>query len=84
MNESLEMRLNIAHAAVARAKTSRPTGWLDDQILGVADEDVPAPPPSVEQRRARRNLNREQAEKMVADLEGYDSQIVRGRLVEGQ
>ena len=79
MSTSLPSRLNIAHAAVARAGTSMPTKWLDDQIMGTPKVEEPAKPPSIAERRAKR-LSREQAERMASDLEGYDGRIKGGRL----
>jgi hypothetical protein len=77
MNAGLLDRLDIALAAVANAGTSRPEGWLIDQIL-----EPPAPSASngSAPKPSKRRMSREQAEKVAKDLEGYDGKVVGGRL----
>lgn len=90
MNICLYDRLNIAHAAVAMAGTSRPTGWLDDQIINPPSPDdetpdnVPKSPVSRPNKMANRKLKLAEARKMAANLDGYDAQIKGGRLQEGR
>jgi hypothetical protein len=48
--------------------------------LEAALEDIAKPPRKTRPKQVKRAIDRSAAEKMAADLEGYDSQIVGGRL----
>lgn len=78
MSASLNDRLDIAMAAVLRAGTSRPEGWLVDQIL---EPPAPAAVPQPGRTPSRpRRLTKEAAERMAADAQEYDGRIAGGRL----
>lgn len=85
MNTLLLDRLDMAEAALVRAGSSRPSGFLYDFFTTpqapATSAAAPAVTPAAKASRPRK-LTKEQAERMARDLDGYDGRIKGGRLRE--
>lgn len=85
MNTLLVDRLDMAEAALVRAGTSRPAGFLYDVFATAPRAPVAGASgsPETSDGPKRRALTKEQAQRIARDLSGYDGRIQGGRLREG-